>query len=52
MKTRQIGGRTVSSIGLGGMPVSIDGRPDYLKKTGARRPESLRDSVRAAEVRA
>ena len=28
MKTRQIGDRTVSSIGLGGMPMSIEGRPD------------------------
>ena len=28
MKTRQIAGRTVSSIGLGGMPMSIEGRPD------------------------
>ena len=28
MRTRQIGNITVSSIGLGGMPLSIDGRPD------------------------
>ena len=28
MKTRQIAGRTVSSVGLGGMPMSIEGRPD------------------------
>ncbi|MDQ1397515.1 MAG: hypothetical protein QOG64_2774 [Acidimicrobiaceae bacterium] len=28
MKTRTIGGRTVSAIGLGGMPMSIEGRPD------------------------
>ena len=28
MKTRQIAGRTVRSIGLGGMPMSIEGRPD------------------------
>ncbi|MBX0299227.1 aldo/keto reductase [Cryobacterium sp. 1639] len=28
MKTRHIGDRTVSSIGLGGMPMSIEGRPD------------------------
>ncbi len=28
MKTRAIGDRTVSEIGLGGMPMSIEGRPD------------------------
>ena len=28
MKTRNIGNRTVSAIGLGGMPMSIEGRPD------------------------
>ena len=28
MKTRTIGNRTVSAIGLGGMPMSIEGRPD------------------------
>ncbi|WP_181800990.1 aldo/keto reductase [Streptomyces shenzhenensis] len=28
MKQRTIGGRTVSAIGLGGMPMSIEGRPD------------------------
>ena len=28
MKTRQIGTRTVSAIGLGGMPMSIEGRPE------------------------
>ena len=28
MQTRTIGNRTVSSIGLGGMPMSIEGRPD------------------------
>ena len=28
MKTRKIGDVTVSAIGLGGMPVSIEGRPD------------------------
>ena len=28
MKNRRIGDRTVSSIGLGGMPMSIEGRPD------------------------
>jgi len=28
MKTRTIGRRTVSAIGLGGMPMSIEGRPD------------------------
>ena len=28
MQQRSIGGRTVSAIGLGGMPMSIEGRPD------------------------
>jgi aryl-alcohol dehydrogenase-like predicted oxidoreductase len=28
MKTRRIGGTAVSAIGLGGMPMSIEGRPD------------------------
>ena len=28
MKTRKIGEVTVSAIGFGGMPVSIEGRPD------------------------
>ena len=28
MQTRAIGGREVSAIGLGGMPMSIEGRPD------------------------
>lgn len=28
MKQRTIGGQTVSAIGLGGMPMSIEGRPD------------------------
>jgi len=28
MKQRSIGGRAVSAIGLGGMPMSIEGRPD------------------------
>jgi aryl-alcohol dehydrogenase-like predicted oxidoreductase len=28
VKTRKIGDRTVSAIGLGGMPMSIEGRPD------------------------
>lgn len=31
MKTRLIGDRTVSSIGLGGMPMSIEGRPDQAR---------------------
>lgn len=31
MKTRQIADRTVSSIGLGGMPMSIEGRPDEAR---------------------
>lgn len=29
MQTRTIGAHTVSAIGLGGMPLSIDGRPDH-----------------------
>jgi aryl-alcohol dehydrogenase-like predicted oxidoreductase len=28
MKTRTLGNLTVSAIGLGGMPLSIEGRPD------------------------
>jgi aryl-alcohol dehydrogenase-like predicted oxidoreductase len=28
LPTRTIGGRAVSAIGLGGMPMSIEGRPD------------------------
>jgi aryl-alcohol dehydrogenase-like predicted oxidoreductase len=28
MKTRKLGSTTVSAIGLGGMPMSIEGRPD------------------------
>lgn len=28
MQQRTIGGRSVSAIGLGGMPMSIEGRPD------------------------
>ncbi|MEO7122736.1 MAG: aldo/keto reductase, partial [Lacisediminihabitans sp.] len=28
MRFRRIGDRTVSAIGLGGMPLSIEGRPD------------------------
>lgn len=31
MKTRTIGDRTVSAIGLGGMPMSIEGRPDRAR---------------------
>ncbi|TFC92673.1 aldo/keto reductase [Cryobacterium sp. TMT4-31] len=31
MKTRLIGDRPVSSIGLGGMPMSIEGRPDEAR---------------------
>ncbi|MFC5502057.1 aldo/keto reductase [Lysinimonas soli] len=31
MKTRTIGTRTVSEIGLGGMPMSIEGRPDEAR---------------------
>lgn len=35
MKTRQIGQRTVSAIGLGGMPMSIEGRPDRERSISA-----------------
>src|SRR3954465_2549077 len=31
MKTRRIGELTVSAIGLGGMPMSIEGRPDEAR---------------------
>ncbi|GAA3736338.1 aryl-alcohol dehydrogenase-like predicted oxidoreductase [Spinactinospora alkalitolerans] len=31
MHTRTIGGRSVSAIGLGGMPLSIEGRPDRAR---------------------
>ncbi len=31
MKQRTLGGRTVSAIGLGGMPMSIEGRPDEAR---------------------
>jgi len=31
MKNRRIGDRTVSAIGLGGMPMSIEGRPDEAR---------------------
>ncbi|WP_149204083.1 aldo/keto reductase [Actinotalea subterranea] len=31
MRQRQIGDRTVSAIGLGGMPMSIEGRPDQAR---------------------
>jgi aryl-alcohol dehydrogenase-like predicted oxidoreductase len=31
MKTRTIGDVTVSAIGLGGMPMSIEGRPDEAR---------------------
>lgn len=31
MQQRTIGGRTVSAIGLGGMPMSIEGRPDEAR---------------------
>src|ERR1051326_1759409 len=34
MKTRRIGDTTVSAIGLGGMPMSIEGRPDE-QRSGA-----------------
>jgi aryl-alcohol dehydrogenase-like predicted oxidoreductase len=31
MKTRMIGDITVSAIGLGGMPMSIEGRPEEAR---------------------
>jgi aryl-alcohol dehydrogenase-like predicted oxidoreductase len=31
MQQRQIGNRSVSAIGLGGMPMSIEGRPDEAR---------------------
>ena len=31
MQQRSLGGRTVSAIGLGGMPMSIEGRPDEAR---------------------
>ncbi|MBU4336833.1 MAG: aldo/keto reductase, partial [Actinobacteria bacterium] len=31
MQQRQLGPRTVSAIGLGGMPMSIEGRPDRAR---------------------
>jgi len=33
MKTRRIGDTTVSAIGLGGMPMSIEGRPDDRRRS-------------------
>lgn len=33
MQQRTIGGRSVSAIGLGGMPMSIEGRPDEARAT-------------------
>lgn len=33
MQQRTLGGRTVSAIGLGGMPMSIEGRPDEARAT-------------------
>jgi aryl-alcohol dehydrogenase-like predicted oxidoreductase len=35
MQTRRIGERTVSAIGLGGMPMSIEGRPDDRRRAVA-----------------
>ena len=35
MKSRAIGDRTVSEIGLGGMPMSIEGRPDRERSIAA-----------------
>ena len=41
MKTRQIGNTTVSAIGLGGMPMSIEGRPDDRSQSIATIHEAL-----------
>ncbi|BDZ61636.1 aldo-keto reductase IolS [Demequina sediminis] len=35
MKQRTLGGRTVGAIGLGGMPMSIEGRPDAARSIAA-----------------
>jgi aryl-alcohol dehydrogenase-like predicted oxidoreductase len=35
MQHRTIGGQTVSAIGLGGMPMSIEGRPDRARSVAA-----------------
>ena len=41
MKTRRIGNTTVSAIGLGGMPLSIEGRPDDRSRSIATIHEAL-----------
>ena len=41
MKTRRIGSTTVSAIGLGGMPMSIEGRPDDRSQSIATIHEAL-----------
>jgi aryl-alcohol dehydrogenase-like predicted oxidoreductase len=41
MKTRRIGNTTVSAIGLGGMPMSIEGRPDDRSRSIATIHEAL-----------
>lgn len=35
MQQRRLGGRTVGAIGLGGMPMSIEGRPDTARSIAA-----------------
>lgn len=45
MRTRRIGDVTVSAIGLGGMPMSIEGRPDQ-----ARSVATVRDSAQAPDL--
>lgn len=35
MQQRRLGGRTVGAIGLGGMPMSIEGRPDAARSIAA-----------------
>jgi aryl-alcohol dehydrogenase-like predicted oxidoreductase len=56
MKQRALGNTTVGAIGLGGMPMSIEGRPDeslaevVLPIPGASRPQSILDSVAAADL--
>ena len=66
MIQRSLGPRSVSAVGLGGMPMSIEGRPDaewqvtlawelalapvVIPIPGASRPASIQDSAKAAEL--
>jgi aryl-alcohol dehydrogenase-like predicted oxidoreductase len=59
---RSLGPRSVSAVGLCGMPMSIEGRPDaelaweialapvVIPIPGASRPTSIQDSAKAAEL--